>query len=116
MTDEANVNGIIEGRIHRELVGRPTGVGGRKIRPVARVKGRQMTGGDGKSRRAGAWLRITPVEVVVREDDGSEHVVPIVDATREAMRGIFAVSALVALVSSVIILVFTLKRVSGRPA
>ncbi len=68
------------GRIDRELIGEPISVGSRTIQPVARVSGWSggkmgVTGGG-----AGGWVRVRPVEVIVREGDGSESRVPIPDA------------------------------------
>jgi len=74
-------------RIEWELIGEPILVGGRAVQPVARLSG--WAGGKMSEQGggAGAWVRVRPVEVVVREVDGTESRVPIVDAGEAAMRG-----------------------------
>ena len=74
-------------RIDWELVGEPIVAGGRAIQPVARLSG--WVGGNISEQGggAGAWVRVRPVEVVVREADGTESRVPIVDAEQAAIRG-----------------------------
>ena len=74
-------------RIDWELVGEPILVGSRAVQPVARLSG--WAGGNmgEQGGGAGAWVRVRPVEVVVREADGAESRVPIVDAEQAALRG-----------------------------
>ena len=74
-------------RLDWELVGEPILAGGRTIQPVARLSG--WAGGNMSEQGggAGSWVRVRPVEVVVREVDGTESRVPIVDAGEAAMRG-----------------------------
>ena len=74
-------------RIDWELVGEPILVGSRAVQPVARLNG--WVGGNISEQGggAGAWVRVRPVEVVVREADGAESRVPIVDAEQAALRG-----------------------------
>jgi hypothetical protein len=79
-------------------------IGGRTIQPVARVAGWYGQTGGG----AGAWLRIIPVEVIVRESDGTEYRVPVTDPMREAMRGIIFSALLVAGVC--LLFMFILRR------
>ena len=69
-------------RLDWELVGEPIIAGERTIQPVARLSG--WAGGNMSEQGggAGAWVRVRPVEVVVREADGTESRVPIVDAER----------------------------------
>jgi len=73
----------------------PVVVGERSFRPVARVAGWQ----GGQRGPAGgavvAWLRLAPVAVVVREPDGREHRVAVIDGTGAALRGIGAVALVV---------------------
>ncbi|MFQ5594794.1 MAG: hypothetical protein ACE5HA_11670 [Anaerolineae bacterium] len=85
-------------RIKKRIAGQPIKVGERTIQPVAQVTGWAGSGGDETGGGAGAWLRVTPIEVVVHETDGAEWRVPITDPTREAMRGIVLSALLVAAV------------------
>ena len=76
------------GRIDRELMGEPITVGERTIQPVARLRG-WAGGADGAQGGGGAaWLSVRPVEVIVREADGSENRVPITDPAAMAVRGV----------------------------
>jgi hypothetical protein len=103
------------GRIDRLLTGQQITVGGRTIQPVARTGGwygeSQAEGGGG----AAAWVRVTPVEVVVREADGAERHVITFDATRQAVRGIVAAGLTIAGVCLAIMLVVSLARLGRRP-
>ncbi|MFQ5342438.1 MAG: hypothetical protein ACE5F6_12910 [Anaerolineae bacterium] len=91
-------------RIKKRIAGQPIAVGGRTIQPVAQVAGWVGSGGSETGGGAGAWLRVTPIEVVVHETDGAERRVPITDPTREAMRGIVLSAILVAAVCWLIII------------
>jgi uncharacterized spore protein YtfJ len=95
------------GRIDRELIGEPITVGGRTIQPVARLSG-WAGGTNGDAMRGvggGAWLKVRPVEVIVREQDGSESRVPIVDPAAVALRGIVTSALVVAGVCTAVIAV-----------
>jgi len=87
-------------RFKKRIAGQSITVGERTIRPIAQVAGWVGTGGG-----AGAWLRVTPIEVVVHEGDGTERRVPITDPTREAVRGIVLSALLVAAVCWLIIII-----------
>lgn len=83
-------------KIEKRLVGDPVAVGERTIQPVARVSGWHGSGGSDAEGGAGTWLRVTPVEVMVRESDGTSYHVPVVNGTRQAMRGMILVALAVA--------------------
>jgi len=63
---------------------------------------------------SGAWVRLSPVKVVVQEQDGSEQEVPIVDPTREALRGIAMGALLIGILGWLLLLVIKLKRRSAK--
>jgi hypothetical protein len=90
-------------RIEWELVGEPILAEGHTIQPVARLSG--WAGGNigEKGGGAGAWVRVRPVEVVVREADGTESRVPIVDAEQVAIRGMVVPALAVAGICAAII-------------
>ena len=92
-------------RIKRRIAGHPITVRERTIQPVAQVAGWAASGGDETGGGAGAWLRVKPVEVVVREGDGTERRVPITEPTREAMRGMVLSALLVAAVCWLIMII-----------
>ncbi len=86
-------------RIERRLVGEPIPVGERTIQPVARVTGWRGSKQGETGGGAGAWLRVTPVEVMVREGNGTEYRIPITDPTRETERRMVLAALLVAVLS-----------------
>lgn len=82
-------------RIDRELVGEVMPIGDRTIQPVARLRG--WAGGNGGPQGGGGgWVQVRPVEVIVREADGAESRVPVVDANAQATRGIVVAGLAVA--------------------
>jgi hypothetical protein len=97
-------------RVDRRLVGEPIPVGERTIQPVAQVSGWYGSGRSETGSGAGAWVRITPVEVIVREGDGDEYSVPITDGTREALRGIFFAALLVPILFGLVTLITAFKN------
>ena len=82
----------VGGALPRTVALPPVVVGERSFRPVARLDGWRGPGRGG----AGAWLRLAPVAVVVREPDGRERRLALADGTRDAVRGIAAAALLVA--------------------
>jgi hypothetical protein len=84
------------GRIDRLLYGSPITVGGRTIQAVARAGGWYGGSQTEEGGGAGAWLRVTPVEVIVREPDGREQRIPTPDVTGQALRGIWTTGLLTA--------------------
>jgi len=106
MTDR----GPTRAKFERRLIGEPITVGERTIQPIARVAGWYGLGGSETSGGAGAWLRVTPVEVIVRESDGAEYRVSATDPTREAMRRIAFSALLVTAVYWLLTLILRWKR------
>jgi len=90
-------------RLDWELVGEPILVGNRAVQPVARLSGWAGGNMSEKGGGAGAWVRVRPVEVVVREADGTESRVPIVDAEQAAIRGMVVPALAVAGICAAII-------------
>ena len=90
-------------RIKQRIAGQPITVGERTIQPVAQVAGWVGSGGNTTGGGAGGWLRITPIEIAVREADGTEQRIPITDPTRETMRGMVLSTLLVAILCWLII-------------
>ena len=103
------------GRFDRLLTGQQITVGGRTIQPVARLNGQQGGRLQAEGGGFGAWARITPVEVIVRDADGAEQRVATPNATRRAIRGIASAGLAVAGVCLAIMLVVSLLRLSRRP-
>ncbi len=102
------------GRIDRLLTGQHITVGGRTIQPVAKLNGQYGGGLQAEGGGFGAWARMTPVEVIVREADGAEQRVATPNATRQALRGIVSAGLAVAGVCLAIMLVMSLVRLSRR--
>ena len=83
-------------RIDRELVGEVMPIGDRTIQPVARLSGWACGNSGPHGGGGGGWVQVRPVEVFVREADGAESRVPVVDANAQAIRGIAAAGLAVA--------------------
>ena len=81
-------NDIKPNRVQRRLVGEPMKFGARTVQPVASVSGWVGAGGDENGSGGGGFVSVTPVEVLVREADGTQHSVATPDATGVALRGI----------------------------
>lgn len=84
-------------RVERVVHGRPMAFGEHIVTPVSRVSGWRGSNRSGRLARAGAWLRATPVEVVVHEQDGTEQRIAIVDPSAEALRRIGRLAIVTAL-------------------
>jgi hypothetical protein len=97
-------------KIDRRLIGESMMVGERTLQPVARVVGWYGVGADKTRVGAGAWLRVIPIEVIVRERDGHEYRVPLGNPMRRARRGIVLSALLVAVVCWLLILVLRWKQ------
>jgi len=92
-------------RIDREMVGQPRPIGDRTIQPVARLRG-WAGGQDGpQGGGGGGWVQVQPVEVIVREANGAENRVPVVNANAQATRGIMAAGLVVAGVCAAIMMI-----------
>jgi hypothetical protein len=103
------------GRIDRLLTGQHITVGGRTIQPVARLNGQFGGGLQAEGGGFGAWVRMTPVEVIVREADGAEQRIATPNATQQALRGIVSAGLAVASVCLASMLIVSLIRLSRRP-
>ena len=100
-------------RIDRRLVGNPQQVGGRRIQAVARLTG-WVGGSSGPAGGgAGGWLRLRPMEVMVREVDGREHSVPMVDPNAQVMRSLAAPGLAIAAVCGGLMAIAALRRRSA---
>ena len=97
-------------KIDQQLAGAQITVGGRTVQPLARLTGQQSSGAPASS-GAGAWVRLTPIAVIVREPDGSERRIAVANPTGQIMRVLIAVAAFVATISALLIAV---ARLAGR--
>lgn len=95
-------------RIERRLIGEPITVDERALEPVAQVAGWHASGGNDAGGGAGTWLRVSPVEVIVQEEDGTRHHVPVINRTREAVRGM--ILAALAVAGMCWLLMYTLRK------
>ncbi|MFZ2360637.1 MAG: hypothetical protein WA040_14960 [Anaerolineae bacterium] len=89
----------VPSKIDRRLVGDPIEIDRRRIQPVARVRGRFGAGGSQEAGGAGGRFSLKPVEVIVREADGSERTLALADPTAQALRAMAAVALAVAVLS-----------------
>lgn len=93
-------------RLKRDVVGEAVTVGGRRIQPLAQMRGWYGSDAHARAGLAWAWLRVRPTGVQVHEADGQETFVPLKDATAAALRRI----ALVGLVAAVICWIVMLAK------
>jgi hypothetical protein len=87
---------VLPKRVNRQIEGEAITVAGHAIQPVARVSGifNHFQGQNGLG--GGGWLRITPVNAVVRDAAGAEHAVDLTDVNGQVVRRVAITSALVA--------------------
>ncbi|MCO6450110.1 MAG: hypothetical protein J5I90_04905 [Caldilineales bacterium] len=88
-------------KFERQLVGEPQHFGDQEIQLFARLSGRSWESPDGIG--GGAMVNIVPTEVVVRNRDGTETVLEIVDDERKAMLGMVAGAISLAVICLLII-------------
>lgn len=74
--------------IDRRLAAQPITRGVRTIEPVAQMSGWHWSAGAGASSPVGALVRISPLEVRVREGEQT-RTIPLEDPVGKAVQGIF---------------------------
>jgi uncharacterized spore protein YtfJ len=96
------------------IEGEPIQVDGRELVPVVKVRSavrRGVTFGTHRaSGRGGGIVWLKPVAVIERRPDGSEHRVPILDLTGEAIRGMLISIAVLPVLYLVIAILASLWR------
>jgi uncharacterized spore protein YtfJ len=107
MTDQATQTT----KIDEQLAGPQITVGGRTVQPLARLTGQRSENAGPSGGGAGAWLRLTPLEVIVSEPNGAERRIAMTDSTAQVLRGMAALAAFIAASSAVLILI---ARLMGR--
>ena len=89
-------------RIHQLLQAAPIELAGKVIQPVAQLDG--WWGGDQNGE--GAWVRLSPASLTVREGERS-YEVPMTDPAESVIRTFAMIGGAVALVSLLIMLLTT---------
>jgi hypothetical protein len=92
-------------KIDRQLTGPQITVGGRTVQPLARLTGQVREGSGPSGSGAGAWLRLTPVEVMVHDPDGAERRIAVIDPTARILQGMAALAAFIATAGAALILI-----------
>jgi hypothetical protein len=98
-------------KIDQELTGPQITVGGRTVQPLARLTGQRSEDIGPSGGGAGAWVRLTPLKVIVAEPDGAERRIAVTNPTARILGGMAALAAFVAAGSAVLILI---ARLLGR--
>lgn len=100
----------VASHVDKTLYGDPVQVAGYEFQSEARLTG--WAGGmeAGSGGGGGAWLKLEPVALHVRDRDGSETTVPIFDPQAKAMRGMVVPAVIVAGLSVVLVIVARLWR------
>ncbi len=75
-------------QFEKRLVGESVVVGEYTVQPVAQVTGWHMTARGETGEGAGAWLRVTPLEVIVGKGEDKPYPVPMTNETQAAIKGI----------------------------
>lgn len=98
-------------KMDQQLVGPQVTVGGQTVQPIARLTG-QRTENSGPSGSGGTvWARLTPLEVVVSGPGGAEQHIAVANPTAQALRQMAVFAAMIAVGSTVMILI---ARLLGR--
>jgi len=98
-------------KIDQQLAGPQITVGGQTVQPIARLTG-QRSENTGPSGSGGTvWARLTPVEVVVSGPGGAEQHIAVANPTAQALRQMAFFAAMIAVASTVLILI---ARLLGR--
>ena len=98
-------------KIDQELAGPQVTVGGHTVQTLARLTGQRSENNGPSSGGAGAWVRLTPLEVIVSDPDGAKRRIAVINPTARILGGMAALAAFVAAGSAVLIL---LARLLGR--
>jgi hypothetical protein len=99
-------------QFEKRLVGEPMVIGEYSIQPVAQAAGWQLTARGETGEGAGALLRVTPLEVIVRKGEGEPYPLLLANETEEAMKGIALGGLVIAAFCWIVILgakIFRLK-------
>jgi uncharacterized spore protein YtfJ len=96
-------------KIDQQLTGPQITVGGRTVQPLARLTGQHSENNGPSGGGAGAWVRLTPLEVIVSDPAGAERRIAVTDPTARILGGMAALAAFVAAGSAVLILIARLR-------
>ena len=96
-------------KIDQQLTGPQITVGGRTVQPLARLTGQHSENNGPSGGGAGAWVRLTPLEVIVSDPDGAERRIVVLNPTARILGGMAALAAFVAAGSAVLILIARLR-------
>ena len=98
-------------KIDQQLAGPQITAGGQMVQPIARLTGQRNENNGPSSDGAGAWVRLTPIEVVVSGPRGAERHIAVTNPSAQALRQMVGFAAFVAAGSAVLILI---ARLLGR--
>jgi len=96
-------------KIDQQLTGPQITVGGRTVQPLARLTGQHSENNGPSGGGAGAWVRLTPLEVIVSDPAGAERRIAVINPTARILGGMAALAAFVAAGSAVLILIARLR-------
>ncbi|MEZ4768188.1 MAG: hypothetical protein R2844_07140 [Caldilineales bacterium] len=83
-------------RVDRTLYGDPERVGAYELQGQARLTGWAGGAEAAQGGGGGAWFKLEPTALHVRDRDGVETVVPVTDPQTEALRGMALAAAAIA--------------------
>ena len=85
-------------QFEKRLEGDAVVVGEYTVQPVAQVIGRYMTARGESGEGVGAWLRVTPVEVLVSKGEDELRPVLLTNETQTTLQGIVRGGLLIAVI------------------
>ncbi len=98
-------------KINEQLAGPQITVGGQTVQPMARLTGQRNEDNGPSGGGAGAWVRLTPLEVIVSGPGGAEQHIAVANPTVQVLRQMAVFAAFVATASALLI---AIARLTGR--
>ena len=104
-------------KVDKWLEGEPILVGKHSLQPKARLSGSIGWGGGENGSGGGGWLKLKPLEVIVRDGEGAEQRLDLNDPTAIVLRGVAMAGMAVAVVSwlvMILVWVFRSRRSASK--
>ena len=97
-------------KLEKRLEGPPAAIGAYTLQPVAHLTGRYLSAKGENGEGAGAFLRLTPHEVIVSTGDQEPYALSLVNESQEAIKAIAQVGLGVAVLCWILIIAAKIFR------